>query len=136
MRFIQWCRNNGVIAFPVHERNIYAFMVDVGPTSAPTLLRSFLVSMTFCNFILGLTGSDDVIASQRVQGCARESYLNKRKLQQRPPLTVEQVIALEDYVADVKGTSRDVYAAGCFLLCIFMRARFSDMQHMCDVVAD
>ena len=136
LRFIQWCRNNGVIAFPVLERNVYSFMAEVGSTSAPTFLRSFLVSMTFCNFVLGLTGSDDIIASQRVQGCARESYLKKRKLQQRPPLTVAQVQALEDYVADVKGAPRDIYAAGCFLLCIFMRARFSDMQHMCDIIAD
>ena len=83
----------------LHERNVYAFMVDVGTTAAPTFLRSFLVSMTFCNFVLGLTGSDDAIASQRVEGCARESYLMKRKLQQRPPLFVAQVKPLELYVS-------------------------------------
>eukprot|EP00435_Cladocopium_sp_Y103_P061868 s616_g23.t1 len=136
LRYIQWCRNNAVIPFPAFERNVYAFMVDVGVKAAPTFLRSFCVSMTFCNFILGLTGADDVISSQRIQGCARESYLNKRKLQQRPPLLADQVRALENYVADMVGTPRDVYAAGCFLLCIFMRARFSDMQHMCDILAD
>jgi hypothetical protein len=92
--------------------------------------------MTFCNFVLGLTGSDDAIASQRVQGCARESYLMKRKLQQRPPLLVAQVKSLELYVSDMMCTPRDVYAAGCFLVCIYMRARFSDMQHMTDIVAD
>ena len=85
---------------------------------------------------MGLTGSDEVTSSQRVQGCARESYLTKRKLCQRPPLTVDQVKAIEIYVADVLGPPRDVYAAGCFLLCVFMRARFSDMQHMTDIVAD
>ena len=136
LRYIQWCNNNAVIPFPVHERNVYSFMVDVGNNAAPTFLRSFLVSMTFCNFILGLTGSDDAIASQRVQGCARESYLAKRKLQQRPPLLVDQVKSLEMYVSDMMGTPRDVYAAGCFLLCIYMRARFSDMQHMTDIVVD
>lgn len=115
---------------------MYNFMVDVGNKSAPTFLRSFLVSLTFCNFILGLTGSDDAIASQRVQGCARESYLRKRKLQQRPPLSVAQVKSLELYVSNMMGTPRDVYAAGCFLLCIYMRARFSDMQHMTDIVVD
>ena len=85
---------------------------------------------------MGLTGSDEVTSSQRVQGCARESYLTKRKLCQRPPLTVDQVKALEIYVADMLGPPRDVYAAGCFLLCVFMRARFSDMLHMTDIVAD
>ena len=136
LRYIQWCNNNAVIPFPVFERNVYNFMVEVGNSAAPTFLRSFLVSLTFCNFILGLTGSDDAIASQRVQGCARESYLMKRKLQQRPPLSVAQVKALEQYVSSMMGTPRDVYAAGCFLLCIYMRARFSDMQHMTDIVVD
>ena len=96
----------------------------------------FLVSLTFCNYILGLTGADEAISSQRVQGCARESYLTKRRLQQRPPLRVEYVKALEIYVSDMAGSARDVYAAGCFLLCIYMRARFSDMQHMTDIIAD
>ena len=136
LRYIQWCNNNAVIPFPVFERNVYNFMFEVGNSAAPTFLRSFLVSLTFCNFILGLTGSDDAIASQRVQGCARESYLMKRKLQQRPPLSVAQVKALEQYVSSMMGTPRDVYAAGCFLLCIYMRARFSDMQHMTDIVVD
>ena len=136
LRYIQWCNNNAVIPFPVFERNVYNFMVEVGNSAAPTFLRSFLVSLTFCNFVLGLTGSDDAIASQRVQGCARESYLMKRKLQQRPPLSVAQVKALEQYVSSMMGTPRDVYAAGCFLLCIYMRARFSDMQHMTDIVVD
>ena len=136
LRYIQWCNNNAVIPFPVFERNVYNFMVEVGNSAAPTFLRSFLVSLTFCNFVLGLTGSDDAIASQRVQGCARESYLMKRKLQQRPPLSVAQVKALEQYVSSMRGTPRDVYAAGCFLLCIYMRARFSDMQHMTDIVVD
>ena len=136
LRYIQWCNNNAVIPFPVFERNVYNFMVEVGNSAAPTFLRSFLVSLTFCNFVLGLTGSDDAIASQRVQGCARESYLMKRKLQQRPPLSVAQVKALEQYVSNMRGTPRDVYAAGCFLLCIYMRARFSDMQHMTDIVVD
>ena len=98
----------------MHERNGYNFMVEVGSGAAPTFLRSFLVSLTFCNFVLGLTGSDDAIASQRVQGCARESYLMKRKLQQRPPLSVAQVKSLELYVSNMMGTPRDVYAAGCF----------------------
>ena len=96
----------------------------------------FLVSLTFCNYILGLTGADEAISSQRAQGCARESYLTKRRLQQRPPLRVEYVKALEIYVSDMAGSARDVYAAGCFLLCIYMRARFSDMQHMTDIIAD
>ena len=136
LRFIQWCHAHGVIPFPVREHHVYEFMKAIGFEAAPTFLRSFLVSMTFCNFILGLTGSDEVTSSQRVQGCARESYLTKRKLCQRPPLTVDQVKALEIYVADMLGPPRDVYAAGCFLLCVFMRARFSDMLHMTDIVAD
>ena len=45
LRFLQWCRNNAIIPFPILERNVYAFMVDVGHSAAPTFLRSFLVSL-------------------------------------------------------------------------------------------
>ena len=41
LRFLQWCRNNAIIPFPIHERHVYAFMVDVGHSAAPTFLRSF-----------------------------------------------------------------------------------------------
>ena len=136
LRYVQWCNHNAVIPFPLLERHVYAFMNDVMDGSAPTFLRSFLVTLTFCNYVLGLTGASDVISSPRVQGCSRDAYLSKRRLQQRPPLSVDQVKSLEIYVADMMGSARDVYAAGCFLLCVFMRARFSDMQNMCDLVAD
>ena len=86
--------------------------------------------------MLGLTGADLVMQSSRITGLAREMYLRKRKLVQRRPLTVKMVKALEDFAQDDSKSLFDRVAAGCFLLCVYMRARFSDMIHMTAFKAD
>lgn len=71
--------------FPVREETVYRFM-QASTGTAPTFLRSLLVSLRFAHFVSGLTGADDVISSQRVVGCARQAYLQKWKLVQKDPL--------------------------------------------------
>ena len=59
------------------------------PHTAPTFLRSFLVSITFSFYVLGLTGGESCFTSARLKGAVRQSYLRKRKRGQRDPLIVE-----------------------------------------------
>ena len=64
-------------------------------------------------------------------------FREKRKLQQRPPLTVQHVKALEGILFGEGGLPPcDQYAAGCFLFALYARARFSDMQASGDLVSD
>ena len=64
-------------------------------------------------------------------------FLEKRKLQQKPPLTVQHVRALEGILFGEGGLPPcDQYAAGCFLFALYARARFSDMQASGDLVSD
>lgn len=79
LRYVHWCKVAGCPPFPMQEGTVYKFMTDVGPESSPTFLRSYLVALAFCHYLLGLTGALEVIQSARISGCARESYLQKRK---------------------------------------------------------
>ena len=94
IRFIAWCKENGYEPLPLDEEICYRFAVNSRHT-APTFLRSFLVSITFSFYVLGLTGGESCFNSARLKGAVKHSYLKKRKREQRDPLTVEQVRKLE-----------------------------------------
>ena len=136
LRYIMWCDKNGIPAFPLVEATVYNFMCEHADTSAPTFLRSYLVAIRFSFHVLGVTGGDTVLASKRVEGCAREAYLKKRRTLQKDPLSVAMVEHLEKIVMADRYPDRDRVAAGCFLLCIFFRARFSDMMNLQDLILD
>ena len=135
LRYVSWCHDSGVMPFPLDENTIYQFMY-AHDHSAPTFLRSFLVSLRFAHFLLGLSGADEVTTSPRVVGKARRSFLDKRKLKQKDPFTCEMVSTMEEFVCDVRHSSRERFVIGCFLLCIYMRARFSDLQNLTELRAD
>ena len=136
LRYIAWCSRFGVQPFPLTEQVAYDFMKYEAVKASSTFLRSFIVSVAFSHYVLGLSGADLVMQSSRITGLAREMYLRKRKLVQRRPLTVKMVKALEDFAQDDSKSLFDRVAAGCFLLCVYMRARFSDMIHMTAFKAD
>ena len=46
------------------------------------------------------------------------------------------VIAMEEFVCSSNHSSRERFVVGCFLLCMYMRARFSDLQNLTDLKAD
>ena len=91
------------------------------------------VSLVFAHYVLGLSGALDAASSQRVQGIARATFLMKRKRQSKPPLTQGMVRSLEMLVCNPSGRPMDRYVAGFFLVCIYMRARYSDGLHMQDL---
>ena len=136
IRFAAWCKANGYDPFPLDEDVCYRFALS-SEHSAPTFLRSFLVSITFSFHILGLTGGETCMKSSRLQGAARKSYLRKRKREQRDPLTVEQVRKLELLASgDIPGGKTDRLAAWFFLTCVYMRARYSDGLNLTGLFID
>ena len=136
LRFVMWCDNRGIPAFPLVEATVYEFMCEHSNTSAPTFLRSFLVAIRFSHYVLGVSGGGTVLASKRIEGCAKEAYLKKRRTLQKDPLTVNMVEHLERIVMTDRYMDRDRVAAGCFLMCVFFRARFSDMMNLQDLILD
>ena len=136
LRFIKHCQDAGIAPFPLREAVLYDFLKGYCCKQAPTFGKSFLGSVAFVHHILEakLEGS---IFSTRVSGAANLMFLEKRKLQQKPPLTVQHVKALEGILFGEGGLPPcDQYAAGCFLFSLYARARFSDMQASGDLVSD
>ena len=136
IRFIAWCKENGYEPLPLDEEICYRFAVNSRHT-APTFLRSLLVSITFSFYVLGLIGAESCFNSARLKGAVKHSYLKKRKREQRDPLTVEQVRKLELLACgDIPGGASDRLAAWFFLMCIYMRARYSDSLNMDGLFVD
>ena len=137
LRFIKHCQDAGIAPFPLREANLYDFLKGYCSKQAPTFGKSFLGSVAFMQHVLEATLESPVF-STRVSGAANLMFLEKRKqLQQKPPLTVQHVKALEGILFGEGGLPPcDQYAAGCFLFALYARARFSDMQASGDLVTD
>ena len=136
LRFIKHCQDTGLAPFPLDESKLYGFLKGYCSKQAPTFGKSFLGSIAFMQHILEAK-LDDHVFSTRVSGAASLMFLDKRKLQQKPPLTVQHVKALEGILFGEGGLPPcDQYAAGCFLFALYARARFSDMQASGDLVSD
>ena len=125
IRYVQFCRERDIQPFPVAEDVLYAYVKACGD-SAPTYPKSLMRAIGFAEHVLGLDLKGDVLESGRIRGCVDSHYSCRRKLVQRPPLTVQQVSELEMIVKDDSRTDSDRLAAGYFLCLIFGRLRYSD----------
>ena len=82
---------------------------------------------------MGLVGAKCIVESKRVTGLAYKMYLTKQKTASRSPFKISEVKILESVLAGAhKRSWADRHAAGCFLVMIYARARFSD-NHMMNV---
>ena len=131
MRFLHFCADKQVKAFPITEEVVYAFMQHVEQSAAPTFLRSFLSSLGFALHVVGLIGAKRVLDSRRIKGLADKCCLQKKKTRSRLPLTVEELTTLEEIVLGYRGRGLpDGHTAGCFLFMVYGRTRFSDMLNV------
>ncbi|CAE7383325.1 SLC24A2 [Symbiodinium sp. CCMP2592] len=117
--------------FPLTEHAVYAYFEEKKATAAATSFRSLLSSVAFAQHVVGLEGCDKVYASGRIRGLASKLYMQKRKLKQRNPLRVSDVILLERICCKLEDRSlQDRVASGFFLFLIYARARYSDGQNV------
>ncbi|CAE7452742.1 unnamed protein product, partial [Symbiodinium sp. CCMP2456] len=115
-------------------------MSTYGVKAAATFPKSFLSSLVFMKHTLGADGVESSL-STRVGGVSKAHFLTKAKHQQKPPLQVAHVKALEEVVIngryeDRKFDDQDRYAAGVFLWMVYARARFSDGQNSGGIFRD
>jgi len=130
LRYVHFMKKEHQDPFPMDEGKLYMFMDRYCRKAAATFARSFLETLNFSKFILGMDVPSAGVSS-RVQGVAKSCFLDKRRLVQRPPLTVEHVQALEDIVrgvSRVKFNDYDRVCAGFFCFAVYARARYSDAQ--------
>ena len=137
LRFIKWCRDEGEEPFPLRESLVFSFCTGMEKaSSAPTFLHSFLTTLRFAHYVLGLLGALECASSSRVAGVARLMFLTKKKKRQRPALTAKMVAALEKLAADPDAPSLDRVIAGFFVLLVYTRGRFSDGLNMQNLRAE
>ncbi|CAE7801527.1 SLC24A2 [Symbiodinium sp. CCMP2592] len=131
LRFVSWAKGNMPFVFPLTEHAVYAYFEEKKATAAATSFRSLLSSVAFAQHVVGLEGCDKVYASGRIRGLASKLYMQKRKLKQRNPLRVSDVILLERICCKLEDRSlQDRVASGFFLFLIYARARYSDGQNV------
>ena len=137
LRYVAFCESEGIEPFPLREEVVYKFFYDMQAQVAATFFKSVLASFAFCKFVLGLDSAVLALESLRVKGLARKLYLGIRRLQQRPPLRVRDVIRLENIcTGEIPRSSVDVVMAGFVLFMVYARARHSDAQHVSTLVFD
>ncbi|CAE7244370.1 unnamed protein product [Symbiodinium sp. CCMP2592] len=136
LRFVAWAKKRRLQPLPLREKDVYEFLLDLEDSSAPSFGKALMSSLAFCKFVLGAESFSDSLCSGRLTGLARASFLKKRKRRQKPPLTVAMVKRLERLVVDESDNDVDRLCAGFFLLCIYLRARYSDGQALMNLVLD
>lgn len=124
-RFVKFCNDHGIKAWPIREAAVYDFL-NSDTNFAPTFPRSLIISIVFAHHLLGLKGDVDRIATGRTKGLSHSWFLKKKRLVQKPPLSVDQVALLERIVVDENRGNQDRMAAGFFAFTTYCRARYSD----------
>lgn len=135
--FVHWCDAHAYTpVLPVDEERAYSYVSYLRSSGAPaTRAESFLQALAFSKGVVGLRGVDEVLGSGRVTGSAFNSFLAKRPLKQRDPLTVEQLLILERVVQE-SDSDPDAVAAGAFLFGVYSRSRYNDMAGAHDLRLD
>ena len=136
IRFVAWAKARQRKPLPFSEALLYDFLLESESTCAPSFGKALMSALAFCKFVLGVENVSDVLSSGRFGGLARSMFLNKRKRRQKPPLTVDMVKALERLVISEREGDIDRLCAGFFLVCVFLRARYSDAQGLKNLAID
>ena len=135
-KFINWLDKNH-LKWPADEKAAYGYVVFLASSESAgaTAPAAFLSAVGFAKHVLGLAGADQILSSARIKGAVHRKYILKKPLKQRPPLTVEMVAGLEEYLFS-DASLIDKCAAGFFLFCLHGRLRFSDCQHVSGLMLD
>ena len=75
------------------RRPKFAFYEIACSNGITDILRSFVVALCFCGHVPGLIGVCDCTISRQICGLAKQNFLEKKRSNQKPPLTVHMVTA-------------------------------------------
>ena len=94
-----------------------------------TVPSSFMEAVRFAKFTLDLQGTDSILCSRRLLGLAALERKAKGPTVQAPGLDPEHIRRLHE-VLHTSSNMIDKLGAGCFLICLYGRARWSDMRYI------
>ena len=139
-RYIQWHGKNGFGTvhscepLPLQEAAVWEYFLflrtaRIEKRRGYTVPSSFLESVRFAKFTVGLKDTDEVLASRRLLGFSALERRDKGPSCQAPGLEVEHVRRLHE-VLNAADNDIDRLGAGCFLICLYSRARWSDVRYI------
>lgn len=135
LQYMNFYKERGKPCFPLHEFQVYDFLKACNDKAA-SFPRSLLLSINFADHHFGLHGASSIRASGRIKGLVDIMYSQRKKLVQRPPLTVKQILHLEGIVHDEARAIFDRLASGYFLFLVYGRLRYSDGLQVSSLVLD
>lgn len=139
-KFLNWfdrsdtCRELGARAIPLQEPVVWEFFVwlkqqRLADAKGYTVPSAFLETVRFCRFTLDLHGTEGILGSRRLLGFAALERQAKGPSRQAPPLELVHIRRLHE-VLEGSGNVVDRLGAGCFLICLYGRARWSDVRYV------
>ena len=130
----QVCRELGEYPLPLSEVVIWEYFLylkqlRVEQSKGYTVTTSFLEAVRFAKFTLDLQGTECVLGSRRLLGFAALERKAKGPTVQAPGMSPEHIQRLHS-VLQTASNPIDKLGAGCFLVCLYGRARWSDMRYI------
>ena len=122
------------IPLPIQESHVWIYFqhlrqLNVLAGKGFTAHCSFLEALRFAKFTLGFFATESVLESKRLQGFAAIERRRKGPSQQAPPLELGHLLRLHD-VLENSSCQIDRLGAGVMLVCIYARARWSDLRYI------
>ena len=145
-QFVKWYDTSGhgvqtmSDPFPLRESAVWEYFLWLREqrkdrNSGFTIPASFLETVRFAKFTLDLKDADGVFSSRRLLGFAAIEKKTKGPTKQAPGLELEHVRKLHQILMS-DANDIDRLASGCFLVCLYGRARWSDVRFIDHVVID
>lgn len=138
-KFLQWANNlmPPRLVFPVlfgDMRDYVNFLREDGKTYST--LSGVIELMLFLKHVIGVEVEDTVLKSTWLKGVLRQARHQRPPRRQSRALTVAELIFLERFLEDNVNNLIDRYAVGCFLFCVYSRARVGDISKISSIHVD
>ena len=136
-RYVEFCSQEDVMPFPLEEQSMYSFMqalrdkTGIGASSG----RSFLEAVRFVGAMLGLKSNGQCMVSTRLAGLGELLSKQVKPTVQAAPLTVKQIVTLEQLCCGGESLHDRVISGGVLLM-IFGCARASDISRAVRITVD
>ena len=142
-RYYKWIEENlgkTTYALPFFEPHVWEYFEFLDNEcrrkgKGYTCCGEFLETVRFCKFMFGVEGCDAILNSRRLIGKSAILKSLKGPLIQAPALSKEQICRLHDILEHCPDLI-DRVGAGCFLVALYARARWSDLRHIQNVEFD
>lgn len=120
---------------PFTSTLVYGYLKHLKANNRMSAAKDFLQCTKFCEHVVGLKSLDN-LSRPWISGIAKAAYAHTKPKKESRPLTVKEIIQLENFLIKGNGHHLDRYACGVFLCMLYGRARSSDFRNIDRVVLD